>query len=166
MTDCPRAEIRDVLPDWVNGSLDESSAADVAEHVATCAACAEETELLRALRGVLVREPHIDVRRVAGSVTARTLGGAVAARPRRWSGPVFGGVAIAASAVFLAILLQSPNGPDSTTVPQRAELAVGGALSDLGEDQLELLLRRLDGMEALPQTSPAPAIVTAFEVRE
>ena len=166
MTDCPRADIRDVLPDWVNGSLDESLSADVAEHVATCAACAGESELLRALRGVLSREPQINVSRVAQSVTARTLGGTMEAPARRWWRPVLGGVAVAASAVFVGILLQQPNGPDSATGQQRAELAVGGALSDLREDQLELLLRRLDAMEALPQTSPAPAIITAFEVRE
>jgi anti-sigma factor RsiW len=166
MTDCPRADIRDALPDWVNGSLDESLAADVAEHVATCGACAAESELLRDLRGVLVREPQIDVPRIAETVTARTLGGTVEAPVRRWWRPVLGGVAVAASAVFVGILLQPPDGPESTTVQPRAELAVGGALSDLREDQLEVLLRRLDGMDALPQTSPAPAIITAFEVRE
>jgi hypothetical protein len=210
MIDCPRTDVRDLLPDWVNGSLGEPASTDVAEHVTTCAACADEAELLRSVRGILVREPDIDVGRVAAAVTARTLGRGEERARRRWWRPVLGGLAVAASALFGALLLQrdaEPEAgapvaqtdssratqpvaampddprpdpariPDDSATPERGaspepelrlagvELAVGGALADLGDDQLEALLRRLDSMEALPQTSPAPALITDFEVR-
>lgn len=46
-----------------------------------------------------------------------------------------------------------------------AEVAVSGGLADLRIDELETLLRRLDGIEALPQTSPAPLFTPDLEVR-
>jgi hypothetical protein len=44
-------------------------------------------------------------------------------------------------------------------------MPVSGGLSDLEVDQLEALLRRLDAIEALPQTSPAPLLTTDLEDR-
>jgi hypothetical protein len=205
MTDCPYAEMRDLLPDWVHGSLNGSAASQVARHVAACAACRAESELLRSMRSALHREPTIDIQRVAAAVTARTLGASHRrASPRPWRF-IAGGIAVAASLLIGALLLRSDAGPAATMTPVavtmptgRAEdsaaarvpadspalavapaavpepvirladagLAGGTALAELGDDQLEALLRRLDAMEALPETSPAPAILTDFEVRE
>jgi predicted anti-sigma-YlaC factor YlaD len=162
MTDCPRSEIRDLLPDWVNGSLDRDAAADVSEHLTTCAVCRDEADLLGRLRVVLSPEPAIDIRRVAERVVERTsTRGGGAARGKSWRAMV-GGLAIAASVVFGALLIQSGDDPDAVSDfrAANAELPVAGGLSGLEEEQLEALLARLDAMEALPQTSTAPAIFT------
>lgn len=46
MTDCMNAEIRDLLPDVLHGSLSPADQARVAEHVAACAECTAELQLL------------------------------------------------------------------------------------------------------------------------
>lgn len=167
MTDCPRSEIRDLLPDWVNGSLERDAAADVSEHLTTCAACRDEANLLGRLRVVLSPEPEIDVRRVAERVVERTSArGGPVARGKSWRA-VAGGLAIAASVVFGALLIQGEDDPAAVSDLRaaNAELPVAGGLSGLEEEQLEALLVRLDAMEALPQTSTAPAIVTNVAVQ-
>ncbi|HSJ63814.1 MAG TPA: zf-HC2 domain-containing protein [Gemmatimonadaceae bacterium] len=204
MTDCPNADIRDRLPDWVNESLGVGDATDVEAHLARCPACTAEARLLRALRDALRAEPEIDLGRIGSAVVARTLGSAVRTEPRRGWRPLLGGLAIAASLVLGMVLLReasepppvasSPmaavapdsarpgpatvHAPDDSAPPRdaagiteptlrlaEAGLSVGGALADLGDEQLEAFLRRLDAMDALPPTSPAPPLITDFEVR-
>ncbi|MGI9078056.1 MAG: zf-HC2 domain-containing protein [Gemmatimonadaceae bacterium] len=70
MTDCPRADIRDILPDWVHGTLDTASAALVSAHVAQCADCAAEADMLRVARAALARAPRVDTERIAAAVNA------------------------------------------------------------------------------------------------
>ncbi|HUF29248.1 MAG TPA: zf-HC2 domain-containing protein [Gemmatimonadaceae bacterium] len=167
MTDCPRADIRDLLPDWVNGSLEREAAGDVVEHLTTCASCSEEADLLSQLRAALSPEPVIDVRKVAETVVARTSSRGSRAGPRTpWRGMV-GGLAVAASVILGALLIQGERDTAGGEQFQAhgAELPVAGGLADLEEDQLEALLVQLDAMEALPQTSTAPAIITTFAVQ-
>lgn len=119
MTDCPNAEIRDLLPDWVHGTLRGHAASEVAAHVATCEPCAREVELLKALRGAMDIDPPIDVERVAAAVTQRTLG--AAGRPkRRRLVPIVGGLAVAASALFAAFLVSEGEEGDATMTPVSA----------------------------------------------
>ena len=167
MTDCPRTDIRDILPDWVNGSLEHDAADDVAEHLTTCAACRDEADLLGQLRVALSAEPAIDVHRVAATVVARTSSVGVHARRSRPWRAVVGGLAVAASVIFGALLIQRAGDPDPIAERRAAsaELPVAGGLADLEEDQLEALLVRFDEIEALPQTSTAPAIFTTFAVQ-
>lgn len=167
MTDCPRSEIRDLLPDWVSGSLEHQAAADVSEHLTVCAACRDEADLIGRLRVVLLPEPAMDVSRVAERVVERTSArGGRAARRKSWRS-VVGGLAIAASVIFGALLIQSDDDPAvvADIRAANAELPVAGGLSGLEEEQLEALLVRLDAMEALPQTSTAPAIFTNVAVQ-
>lgn len=215
MPDCLRTDMRDMLPDWVHGSLDEHESAEVAAHVASCDACTAEVELLRAVRGVLTPEPRIDVGRIAAAVVEQTGTARAPARRRtRWR-TVLGGLAVAASVAFGLLLVggesnvdpagsvattetsdtlaraimpplpddltpaRDPSGtrmPDAGSRPAPAlpqpELRVAesgipmsGRLADLEDEQLEALLRRLDTIEALPETSPAPLFTTDLEVR-
>jgi hypothetical protein len=58
MTDCPNAEIRDLLPDYLHAQLPDADAARVARHVTTCVECAKEFELLKSAFAV---RPRVDV---------------------------------------------------------------------------------------------------------
>jgi anti-sigma factor RsiW len=216
MTDCTRTDIRDVLPDWVNGSLDEAAAAEVGEHLTMCAACGAEVELLRSMRGVMASAPEIDLHRVAAAVVQHTIPSRALAHRRRAWPVVLGGLAVAASVAIGMLLIQRTmpeSGPpqpvaqirgddpasqttdrpvapddsaehaersrrDSPAVRQPAdapiepsmrlaasEVRASGGLGDLDVDELEALLRRLDAIEALPQTSPAPTVITNIEVQ-
>ena len=68
MTDCPNAEIRDLLPDLVHGRLDAAARADVERHVLHCAECAVEVALLRELRSAFQASPRVDVAAITAAV--------------------------------------------------------------------------------------------------
>lgn len=70
MTDCPNAEIRDLLPDLVHGRLDAATRADVERHVRDCAECTAEVTLLRELRSALHASPRVDVAAIVAAVPA------------------------------------------------------------------------------------------------
>ncbi|MEP6765433.1 MAG: zf-HC2 domain-containing protein [Gemmatimonadaceae bacterium] len=71
MTDCMNAEIRDLLPDYVNETLSASDAAIVQSHIAACVDCSDEIAILRS--AVAVR-PHItvDVAKIVASLPKST----------------------------------------------------------------------------------------------
>ncbi|HKV51622.1 MAG TPA: zf-HC2 domain-containing protein, partial [Gemmatimonadaceae bacterium] len=62
--------MRDLLPDLLNERLDAATRAEVARHVASCAECAAELELVRAMRSALAPAPRVDVARIAAAVSA------------------------------------------------------------------------------------------------
>ncbi|MEP6779296.1 MAG: zf-HC2 domain-containing protein [Gemmatimonadaceae bacterium] len=68
MTDCTNAEIRDMLPDYVNNTLSAIDAAVVESHIAACADCGEEVELLRTAVAVRPRAISIDVAKIVASL--------------------------------------------------------------------------------------------------
>ena len=71
MTDCPKGEIRDRLPEYVHGTLGAAERAQIEAHLAGCTACRDEVALLRTVRaGVLRRTPVVDTARVAAAVIA------------------------------------------------------------------------------------------------
>ncbi|MBK5187760.1 MAG: zf-HC2 domain-containing protein [Gemmatimonadaceae bacterium] len=82
MTECTNGELRDRLPELVNGRLDAEMRATVEAHVAACDECARELALLRALRPALVGVPVVDVSKIAAAVRAHTTGASVRAPAR------------------------------------------------------------------------------------
>lgn len=105
MSECTNGELRDLLPELVNGRLDATMRQSVEAHVASCTECATELALLRALRPALLSEPAIDAQRIAAAVRARVAETPVTGRtarrtpapegiPTRWR------VAIAAAALL------------------------------------------------------------------
>lgn len=70
MTDCQDTAIQDQLPDFVAGALDVGLADIVRRHVAHCAACAADVDLLRQLRALRVEAPSVDPARIAAAVRA------------------------------------------------------------------------------------------------
>jgi hypothetical protein len=101
MSECTNGELRDLLPELVNGRLDAEMQHRVEAHVASCTECAEELELLRSLRASLTREPAIDTQRIAAAVRAHTGGAANRGASRAGITPRWR-VAIAAAALFAA----------------------------------------------------------------
>ncbi|HEV7703456.1 MAG TPA: zf-HC2 domain-containing protein [Gemmatimonadaceae bacterium] len=99
MSECNNGELRDLLPELVNGRLDAQMQRTVEAHVATCAECAEELELLRSLRPALMRGPTVDARKIAAAVHAQAASqpGRDAARSR-FATPLR--IAIAAAALL------------------------------------------------------------------
>ena len=73
MSECRNLEVRDLLPGLARGALKSSERAAVEEHLAMCAECRAELELVRHLASVLRRAPAIDTARIAPAVvrTAR-----------------------------------------------------------------------------------------------
>ena len=72
MSECTNGEMRDLLPELVNGRLDAEQQLAVEAHVAECAECAAEVTLLRSLRPALMSAPVVDTHRIAAAVRAQT----------------------------------------------------------------------------------------------
>lgn len=70
MVDCPREDIRDLLPDLVHDQLEPAERARVEQHLVGCARCASELELLRSLRATAFATPQFNVDRIARAVRA------------------------------------------------------------------------------------------------
>jgi anti-sigma factor RsiW len=69
MRECTNAEIRDLLPDLAADRLSGADRTCVANHVAACADCAAEVELLRAARRVQSRGvPPVDTARILAAL--------------------------------------------------------------------------------------------------
>ena len=163
MSDCPNVEIRELLPDYLSGSLSASRRVEVESHVATCSDCADELALLR-----LVREAY------TATTPAVNVGAIVAALPRKASRPVVRSwrrsqaFQIAAAVSFIAVggisLAVARSFFDGNTTVGPIDTAIGveapaisfaGGLSDLGDEDVEALLSALESIEALPVTETA-----------
>lgn len=68
MNKCANSEIQELLPDLLHDSLSESERRRVEAHIAGCAACAEELEVLRAVKSAAVFVPVIDANRIAHQI--------------------------------------------------------------------------------------------------
>lgn len=118
MTDCPDGGMRDQLPAYVHGRLDEAARAAVAAHLATCADCAAEVALLQTARRVLdSATPAVDVRRIVAALPAPPV---AAIRKVVTTGKVWSTWRIAASVATIAI------GGLSVAVVQRLAAPPGG----------------------------------------
>lgn len=102
MSECTNGEMRDLLPELVNGRLDAAQQLAVEGHVAACAECAAELTLLRSLRPVLMREPVVDTQRIAAEVRAQT-SAAAERKPSQRGAPWRLAIAAAALATVSAI---------------------------------------------------------------
>ena len=68
MNKCTELDIQEVLPDLLHGKLDADARARVEAHVASCAECTEELEVLRTVKSAAVFIPPIDVDRVVRQI--------------------------------------------------------------------------------------------------
>ena len=160
MSDCLNVEIRELLPDYLSGTLSASRRADVESHVATCSDCADELAMLR-----LVREAY------AAATPAMNVKAIVAALPRKASRPatrswrssqafqIAAAISfIAVGGISLAVARSFFDGnatvvPDTVAVSTEAPaISFAGGLSDLGDEDVEALLSALESIDALPVT--------------
>src|SRR4029079_13526348 len=72
MSECLSAEMRDVLPDFVHDQLDDGRAAEVRGHIASCAECAAEVELLRAVMSAAPAAPEMNIDRIVSALPTPT----------------------------------------------------------------------------------------------
>lgn len=188
MNDCVNGDIRDVLPELVSGTLPAGDAARVQDHVRTCADCAAEVVLLRTARAAMRLAPTMDTMRITSAVRASTAerlaARRVPARVARMAGVslivALGAVGIWASrdssspapaaAVIAADagVAQSGSGQAAVAAPvaigSRAtqvpvQLALGGDISQLGEEQLLALLDEVSELEAMPGEDPTSLVI-------
>lgn len=104
MTDCPNAEMRDLLPDLLHERLDPSARAAVMAHVAKCAECRAELALMREARIALTSDMRIvDVAAIASAVVARTSAPVVYELPRQRRAQRWIDWRIAASIALVAV---------------------------------------------------------------
>ena len=68
MTDCMNAEIRDALPDLINGRLSPLDHATLTAHVESCAACTAESALLLEIRRAAPLAPAMDIDRIVAAL--------------------------------------------------------------------------------------------------
>lgn len=80
MTDCPNAEIRDLLPDYVHDQLSVTDLARVEQHLVSCAECTEELALLQAM---FDSRPSVSPVNVAAIVASLPKPGQHGAEPHR-----------------------------------------------------------------------------------
>jgi hypothetical protein len=64
MAECVNTEMREQLPELASSALAPADSARVEAHVATCAACTEELEILRAVRATQIPVPFMNVARI------------------------------------------------------------------------------------------------------
>ena len=161
MSDCPNVEIRELLPEYLSGTLSARRRTEVDAHVGNCADCADELALLR-----LVREAYAEM------TPAVNVGAIVAALPRQAARPArrswrrgpalqiaaaisfiaLGGISLAVARSFFDE--NTAVAPDTVVavIADAPVISFAGGVSDLGDDDLEALLSALESMEALPVT--------------
>jgi hypothetical protein len=196
MRDCADGELRDLLPDFVHGTLAATEQVRVRAHVASCADCEAEVELLRAV-GAAFPTPAVDVRRIVAALPAGA-GGAVrppafTIRPWRLAAAAtilaVAGISLAvARETFVAAGSRSVTVATPGTVPHVEEapvaaagetiasvarpvrsetgLSFDGGLSDLTDQQVKALLVEIDALDAKPNAEPDSPVGHIVPVRE
>ena len=177
MSDCPNVEMRETLPELLHGKLDAALASRVRAHVAVCAECAAELELLQRVQRRYATTPAIDTAAIVRALPA----------PRARRASSLGWLKGAATIVLLLagafvmravtsgsdglgdstqmVLQPADTGPavtqvaDTPALRQRAlaprVLAMSlSELDDLDAEELESLLGALDGIDAAPVAEP------------
>src|ERR1043166_3960662 len=162
MTDCTNLEMRDRLPELVNGKLDAPLLVDVRTHVTGCVDCQAEVKVLERARGVIIlATPRIDAARIVAS-----LPGAPASRRPSFNWRIAASILVLAVGGGSAALMYgsrvTPQGSDTIALvapatDQSSELSIAGDLSGLSDDQLRTLVGRVESIESMPAAEVGPS---------
>lgn len=157
MRDCPNAELRDQLPAYVHGRLDAAARAAVDAHLAACADCAAEVELLRSLWASLSANlPAVDTEQIVAALPKAGVATATGVRWRatRWRAAAVLLFMAGASSVVLINTAPAVD-PALTTATAAADaFSFAGGVSDLSDADLKQLLSDVDQLDALPAAEP------------
>ena len=154
MNDCPNGELRDRLPDLLHDRLTPAARRDVETHLATCADCRQELELLRAARASMRRAPAVDVGRIVAALPAPRRAGQRSRASWRAAAAI-ALIAVGGTSVAVARSRHAAN-------PATRELAVGGGtIGDLNDGELSTLVRQIETLDAVPPADvDTPAVVS------
>ena len=168
MSDCLNVEIRELLPEYLNGTLSATRRTEVEAHVAGCAECAEELTVLRLVREAYNEAaPAVNVNAIVAALPQKSARPAmrIAQTARRsWRRSHAFQIAAAVSfialgGISLAVARSFFEGGSTSTRPDtvvatatETPISFAGGVSDLGDDDLEALLSALETIEALPVT--------------
>jgi predicted anti-sigma-YlaC factor YlaD len=188
MSDCTNVEVRDLLPDLARGALSGQSLVAVEQHLATCASCRAELALVQKAGRLLGAAPAVNTARIADAVVrakARRRAPAMSPASRKAWLLAASVAAVAAAAALVASRMTTSGDSDLPPVvitydpldtvprdtsgpidritrtvrpPARAELIVGGGVSELADADLESLLRVLEGLDGQIDIEPAPVL--------
>ena len=195
MRDCSDGATRDLLPLYTSGTMSGADQRMVESHIAGCADCAAEVELLRAVSRayapmavnvatIVAKIPQRGrVRvsaapfhrqplwRVAASLTLFIAGTAavVVVRGRTSEGILAPTAQVAPTSTRGAT---SPvettivaTGPGVVRTTSSGILSLGAEMSDLTDAQLQSLLGSLDGLDSRPQADPTTIATPIIPVR-
>lgn len=163
MRDCPKAEMRDALPELLHDTLPSRQEAEVRAHLDGCDACRAELALLARVRAA-ASAPIIPTERIVSALPAYR-------RRAPWI-RVLGSPAlrVAAAVVLLAggaswvlrsgtqVSAPAPSDSVSRSVPAM-ELALGETFADVSDSALVSLVDALDDLEATLSEEPEPIVV-------
>jgi hypothetical protein len=166
MIECSNAEIRDQLPELVNGQLVGESLVTVRAHVAGCSPCQTEVQLLEKARAVLfLATPRIDTARIAQRLPSSR----IAPRSRFFDWRIAATIAVLAvggggSALMYngrshALVSDTIALSSVTDTEQQPELPLSMDVSGLSDDQLRELVGSTQKIEALPAAEPSVPLV-------
>ena len=149
MNDCPNADMRDLLPDLVNGRLDAEARAAVEAHVAGCADCRAEVALLRAVRSAMHISPALDLSAIASAIPAYR-----APVRRSWVGWRLAAAVtlLVAGGSSVVLLNRAPSASVSVAVTKMAPVA-----EPIVAAAIPAVRPSVDSVATAPVVSPAPA---------
>ena len=171
MSDCLNVEIRELLPEYLNGALSATRRAEVEAHVAGCAECADELTVLRLVREAYAAgAPAVNVNAIVAALPRKSARPAIRSWRRSHAFQIAAAVSfIALGGISLAVARSFFNGNtpavqvDTMIASSGAEtpaISFAGGVSDLGDEDLEALLTALETIEALPVTETSDPPLT------
>ena len=126
MNDCMNAEMRDALPDLLNGRLSEADAAVLQDHIDGCADCRSEMALLRDVKSTAALAPAMNVNAIAAVVPSYAPLAAPAERGRSafaWTWKVAAGAAIVTAGIVGLSRGSQSSQATRAVVPSAAQVA-------------------------------------------
>lgn len=165
MSDCQNVEIRELLPEYLSGTLSDVRRSEVASHVAGCQDCAEELALLQLVReAYAASSPAVNVSAIVSKLPRKSRRPAMRSSWRHSQAfQIAAAISfIAVGGISLAVARSFFDGSPTATVgdtvmanPEAPAISFAGGVSDLGDEDLEALLSALESIEALPVTETA-----------
>jgi anti-sigma factor RsiW len=171
MSDCPNVEIRELLPDYLSGTLAAPRRVEVEGHLAGCQECQEELAVLRLVREAYAEAPGVNVAAIVGALPRPSATPVIKPAMKTWRRSY--ALQIAAAVSFVALgglsltVARSFFGGNAALVPDTVVvspavtngdgpvISFAGGVSDLEDEDIEALLSALESIEALPVTEPA-----------